>query len=191
MTNPTSNDSSESDDLSTPTPDAMRITHIENLLHGLVPASASPELFSRVKHDFALAAKFRDATIPALQGITGQRKPLFQPLTWATFGAAAAVVIMSTMQYAHYHPRNTGSNVIVDTHNATPHLTTEIPEVTSSREFLKVNDGGINFSQAGQAERRLTVKSIERKQWVDPSDGAVYIIEIPHEHAVVVPVNIQ
>ena len=73
----------------------------------------------------------------------------------------------------------------------TPRLTTEIPAISSSREFIKVNDDGINFSQLGQPERRLRVKSIERQQWVDPRDGAVYIVETPKEHAIAVPVNIQ
>jgi hypothetical protein len=190
MQNPEASGALEPPDFSHPPLDDMTMNHIENMLRSLVPTSPSPELYERVAHDFALAAKFRDADILPLGNVAHPRKPLFQPLTWATFGAAAAVVIMSTMQYAHYHTRSGGES-LVETQKTAPHLTTEIPEITSSREFVKVNDDGINFSQAGQAQRQLRVKSIERRQWVDPRDGAVYIIETPREHAIVVPVNVQ
>jgi hypothetical protein len=168
----------------------MTTTHLEHLLSRLTPAEPSAELFQRVEHDLALADKFRNADAPSLEAGELPRKPLLQPLTWASLGAAAAVVIMSTMQYSAHHPRSPGTSVAANT-TAQHHLTTEIPAISNSREFIKVNDDGINFSLLGQPERRLRVKSIERQQWVDPRDGAVYIVETPIEHAIAVPVSIQ
>ncbi len=167
----------------------MTTTHIEQLLRSLTPAEPSATLFQSVAHDFSLADKFRHTEPLPVESSEATRKPRLQPLTWASLGAAAAVLIMSVMQYSAHHPRSASPSV-AGTTTASARLTTEIP-ISSSREFLKVNDDGINFSQLGQPERRLRVKSIERQQWVDPRDGAVYIIETPREHAIAVPVSIQ
>lgn len=166
------------------------LDRIERLLRGLRPTAPSAELYDRVSHDFSLADKFRSLEAMPSE-VAAPRKPMIQPLTWATFGAAAAIIIMSVMQFAHFHPSRATS--VADSAAAKPaiHLTTEIPEITNSREFLKVNDDGININPTGQAQRVMRFKSIERQQWIDPTDGAVYIIETPREHTIAVPVNIQ
>lgn len=157
----------------------MKDNDIENLLRSLAPAAPSPELAHRVERDMELAALFRDSA-----ATTTPRRTLpvwLNRVTWTALGAAAAVTVMSALQ----HPDKTSVVASI----ATPAL--NAPVVTSSREWVAVDDGGIIYSEQGEPEQVVSVTSVERHRWVDPKDGAEYVLELPQQEAMYLPVSIQ
>ncbi len=156
----------------------MKESELETLLHSLTPAAPSPELMQRVERDMELAALFRQATP---QAVTGRTVPVWlNRVTWTALGAAAAVAFMSVVQRPDAVP--------VVASIATPSLA---PAVTSSREWVSVDDAGISYSEQGEPEHVVSVTSVERHQWVDPTDGAEYVVELPRQEDVRLPVSIQ
>jgi len=159
----------------------MKETEIEKLLRSMTPASPSAGLAQRVERDMELAELFRRGTesSPAasrrFSGWTGR-------VAWCGLGAAAALMISSVLQRP-----DTVSPVVASI--TTPSL--NAPVVTSSREWVSMDDGGIVYSEAGDPEHLVSVTSVERHQWVDPKDGAEYVIELPRQEAMYLPVSIQ
>ena len=152
----------------------MNDAHLEDLLRTMQPSQPSAELTQRVDRELALAALFRDAPPAAIT--KSKRAPWYVPATWATLGAAAAVLVMSALPPATV-PTNKG-------------LTT-VPSVNTSREWIDVQDGGIKFDQPGSPQRQLNVRAVERRQWVDPRTGVEYTVEVPVNESVTMPVKFQ
>lgn len=158
----------------------MKDTEIENLLRSLKPASASPELVQRVERDMQLAEIFRRAEAPVQS--RRNTNSWAGRVTWSALGAAAAVVLMSALQ----RPQTAAPVVASIT---TPPMSA--PVVTSSREWVSLDDGGIVYSDEGEPEHLLSVTSVERHRWVDPTDGAEYVVELPRQEEMYLPVSIQ
>lgn len=158
----------------------MKDNELETLLRTLAPAAPSPELARRVERDMELTAMFRHAAPTE----ASSRRPLhawLNRVTWTALGAAAAVTVMSALQ------RPEKSSVVASI--ATPTL--NAPVVTSSREWVSVDDAGIVYSEQGEPEHVVSVTSVERHRWVDPKDGAEYVLELPQKEAMYLPVSIQ
>ena len=165
----------------------MNDNHLENLLSSLRPIPPSLELEQRVQHDLELVAAFREATPEA---VVSRRKPVtgLSNLVWAGLGAAAAVVVMSAF---HNVSGAAGSRSIGFQPAAPATSAAAIMPVSSTREWVDVEDQGISFTASDSPERRVKVRSMERHQWIDPRDGAEYIVEVPQEESVVLPVKFQ
>ncbi len=162
--------------------------HLEHLLKGLRPAAPSPELVERVQRDMDLIATFREAA-PVAQASTAARRP---PAAWlsnlvcAGLGAAAAVVAMGIYHSTAATGKAPYATVAMQTAN-----TGAILPVSSTREWIDVEDQGISFTAPDSPERKMKVLSVERQQWIDPRDGAEYIVEVPKEESLTLPIKFQ
>ena len=165
----------------------MKDNDLEHLLSSLRPAPPSPELAQRVQRDMELIAAFREAA-PEQEPFASRRKPAawLSNLVWAGLGAAAAVVAMTVF---HTSPAGTVSRPLASFQSATS--ASAILPVSSSREWVDVEDQGISFSVPDSPERLVKVRSLERRQWIDPRDGAEYTVEVPQEESVVLPMKFQ
>jgi len=159
----------------------MKDTEIENLLRSMKPASPSADLAHRVERDMQLAELFQQGSGTA-SAAASRAASWSSRVAWCGLGAAAAVLLMSVLQ----RPETVAPVVASIT---TPALSA--PVVTSSREWVSMDDGGIVYSEAGEPEHLVSVTSVERHQWVDPKDGAEYVIELPRQEAMYLPVSIQ
>ncbi len=159
----------------------MKETEIENLLRSMTPASLSASFEQRVERDMQLAEMFRQG---AAEAATSSRRTAAWAgrAAWCGLGAAAALMISSVLQ----RPDSVSPVVASIT---TPSL--NAPVVTSSREWVSMDDGGIVYSEAGEPEHLVSVTSVERHQWVDPKDGAEYVIELPRQESMYLPVSVQ
>lgn len=160
----------------------MNDANIEHLLRSLHPTPPSTDLESRVQRDLALAEFFRDAAPVAA---TPAKKPQVwrEHLTWAAIGAAAAIAVMSVLP-AGLNPQPSAASTVAATNPA-------VLPVSSSREWVDVEEGSISYASAGAPQRQLKVRSLERHQWTDPRDGAEYTVETPVTDSVVMPVKFQ
>jgi len=163
----------------------MNDANVEHLLRSLRPSPPSAELTQRVERDLKLAALFRDAP-PVIT--KPKRTPWQLPLMWATLGAAAAVLVMSAMPARNDLSNGTALATLSHPNEA---LTDRILPVSSSREWVDVEDGGISFATPDSPQRQMRVHSLERHQWIDPRDGAEYTVEVPTVESVVLPVKYQ
>jgi hypothetical protein len=153
---------------------------IENLLTSLAPARPSAALAQRVDHE--LEQDMRWALLPA-----ARRSPRWlPPVMWTTLGAAAAVLVMSF-----------ASTNIAET-NGSPALpaaaltNTSVMPVSTIREIVDAQDEGIRYNETSRLpEQHMRIVSLERKEWIDPRDGAHIMIEMPSEDNVVLPVAFQ
>ena len=163
----------------------MNDTELENLLRSMKPVTPSPELAERVRHDLDLVAAFRDAQPERIQA---KKRPAqwFSNLAWASIGAAAAVAVMGFAQHGTVATANTlaAADASVGTASA-------VMPVSSTREWLNVEDMGISYATPDSPTRQMKLVSMERHQWVDPRDGAEYTVELPQEEAVALPIQYQ
>jgi hypothetical protein len=166
----------------------MNEANVEHLLRSLRPAAPSAELTQRVERDLKLAALFRDAA-PASVAAKPKRTVWDSHMVWAAIGAAAAVLVMSVMPARPGLP--TGSELTNQSQTTEAPLTDRILPVSSSREWVDVEDGGISFATPDSPQRQMRVHSLERHQWIDPRDGAEYTVEVPKVESVVLPVKYQ
>lgn len=160
---------------------AMNDDRLESLLQSMQPVAPGAELTQRVERDLALAAMFRTAK-PA-EVTQPKRTPWYVPATWATLGAAAAVLVMSALPPAAVPAGNAVAGATVSNPAVLP--------VNTSREFVDVQEGSITYPKADAPQRQLRVRAVERHQWVDPRDGAQYTVEVPVENDVTLPVKFQ
>jgi hypothetical protein len=63
--------------------------------------------------------------------------------------------------------------------------------VSTTREWVGVEDQGIHFVTPDNPQRQMQVRTVERHRWIDPRDGAEYIIETPQVESVALPVKFQ
>lgn len=166
----------------------MNDANVEHLLRSLRPAAPSAELTQRVERDLKLAALFREAA-PASVAAKPRRTLWQSHLTWAAIGAAAAVLVMSVMPART--GLQTGSELASQSQTAEAPLTDRLLPVSSTREWVDLEDGGISFATPDSPQRQMRVHSLERHQWIDPRDGAEYTVEVPTVESVVLPVKYQ
>ncbi|MDB6139911.1 MAG: hypothetical protein JWO94_2983 [Verrucomicrobiaceae bacterium] len=176
----------------------MNDPELETLLRSMTPAAPSAELAGRVRHDLDLINTFREAA-PANAPVARARPaPWMAPLVWAGLGAAAAVIAMSVV---HPQMRATAGNVAssssvtrplsIKTASAPATAAGAVMPVSSTREWVDVEDMGISFATPDSPAREMKVISMERHQWIDPRDGAEYTVEVPKEESVVLPMKYQ
>jgi len=169
----------------------MNDTELESLLRSMTPVAPSAELAGRVQHDLDLMQSFREAKPE--EALVSRPKPAARWLSnvvWAGLGAAAAVVVMGAMQT---HGRSTTSIAAV---TKVPSVSTAIPAaavmpVSSTREWVDVEDMGISYATPDSPARQMKVISMERHQWIDPRDGAEYTVEVPKQESLVLPMKYQ
>jgi hypothetical protein len=159
---------------------------IENLLTSLAPARPSAALAQRVDHE--LEQDMRWALLPA-----ARRSPRWlPPVMWTTLGAAAAVLVMS---FASTNIAETNGSPAMAAASALPAAAltnTSVMPVSTIREIVDAQDEGIRYNETSRLpEQHMRIVSLERKEWIDPRDGAHIMIEMPSEDNVVLPVAFQ
>lgn len=171
----------------------MNDANIEHLLRTMRPTAPTAELTARVERDMALAELFRDAE-PAAPAAVAHRVTKngtwSSAFLWATLGAAAAVLVMMALPGGSVTPPRGDSIVSSVLPSATASSNGVLP-VSSSREWVAVEDQGISFATPDNPQRQMRVRSMERHQWIDPRDGAEYIVEVPQVESVALPVKFQ
>ncbi|HBJ84685.1 MAG TPA: hypothetical protein DDZ88_12605 [Verrucomicrobiales bacterium] len=152
--------------------DDLNDSHLENLLRGLAPATASPALAQRVDEELKLDMSW-------LGSATKQRRETrwFASASWASLGAAAAVAVMSFL------PQPASNTTLATTPAVLP--------VATIREWENVQNDGIHYSAERLPEQHMTVISRERQTWIDPRDGAQMTVEYPRQQKLVLPVSFQ
>ncbi len=165
----------------------MNDTNLEHQLRSLQPAAPSEELKARVQRDLALAELFRESAPEAAAHKASSRWAWMSAAAWAGLGAAAAVLVMALLP-GGATSLPTGS---VATTTPASVASSDILPVSSSREWVDVEDEGITFATPDNPERRMRVRSVERHQWIDPRDGAEYTVEVPQVESVALPVKFQ
>lgn len=171
----------------------MNDTELESLLRSMTPAAPSAGLAGRVQHDLDLMKSFREAKPE--EALVSRQKPArwLSNLVWAGLGAAAAVAVMGAVQVhgrsgtgiaaVKAQPAATSASVAISAASIMP--------VSSTREWVDVEDMGISFATPDSPARQMKVISMERHQWIDPRDGAEYTVEVPKEESVVLPMKYQ
>lgn len=166
----------------------MNDANLEHLLRTLTPAAPSAELTERVKHDLTLAAMFREAADDAVPLPAQHRKPMTwaSAAFWAGAGAAAAVAVMLAL------PQGVNPNSTLASSKPNKTLPPDaIMPVSTTREWVGVEDQGIRFVTPDNPQRQMQVRTVERHRWIDPRDGAEYIVETPQVESVALPVKFQ
>ncbi|MDB6074880.1 MAG: hypothetical protein JWO89_2520 [Verrucomicrobiaceae bacterium] len=167
----------------------MNDTELENLLRSMTPVAPSPELAGRVQHDLDLVQSFREAT-PEAALVKKKPAQWLANIVWAGLGAAAAVVAMGAVQ-----SQGRTNSGLVSVASISPAATAvpaaAVMPVSSTREWVDVEDMGISFATPGSPSRQMKVISVERHQWIDPRDGAEYTVEVPKQESLALPVKYQ
>ena len=170
----------------------MNDVELENLLRSMTPVAPSTELVGRVQHDLDLVAAFREAK-PEPVVISRRTSHWWSNVVWAGLGAAAAVVIMGMLQQAQSlsGKAKLASVSVAAPSSATVGSASAVMPVSSTREWVDVEDLGISFATPDSPARQMKVISMERHQWTDPRDGAEYTVEVPKEESVALPMKFQ
>jgi hypothetical protein len=169
----------------------MNDSSLENLLRSLKPTAPSADLADRVQQEMLLGEVFASAH-PLQRPAMRATVTWLSRFTWSALGAAATVALMQAL------PGESGSMTTA----AAPVLTAPIlpaqaqispadslPAINSTREILGVDEAGIVYAADGTPEQLLSVAAVERHQWVDPRDGAIYTLELPQADQVLLPVS--
>jgi hypothetical protein len=153
----------------------MNDTQLESQLRSMRPAAPSTDLMARVQRDMELNALLSTQAVKQRQTLVWASR-----MTWSALGAAAAVALMFAL------PQRA-------TTSTTPTLASiaTTPVINSSRELLNIDEGDIIIDSDGTPGQLVSVASIERHQWVDPRNGAEYIVEVPQEDDLLVPLHFQ
>ena len=164
----------------------MNDHNLEQLLRNMIPAAPSADLTERVRQDIQLADLFRNAAGQDQPTASGRRLPTWiSRVSWAAMGAAAAIALSNTLHRMD-SKGETPPVASIATNSLKP-----APTLSSTREFVGIDDGGIVYSSDGEPGKLVSVSSIERHHWVDPKDGAEYTLEVPQEESVLVPLSFQ
>ena len=147
---------------------------IESLLTSLSPARPSAALVQSVDRELELDLSWARApkrTTPRW----------FMSVMWSSLGAAAAVLVMSSMS--------------VEEINSSPVAlaqATSVMPVSTIREVMDAQDEGIQYNDISRLpEQHVKLVSFERHTWIDPRDGAHITVEMPREDSVILPVAFQ
>lgn len=150
----------------------MNENELETLLQSLPPARPSAALAKRVddelKSDLSWAHTSR-----------GRVPTWLSPVMWASMGAAAAVMIMGSLDHA-------------EAPSAPAAKITSVMPVSTIREVMNAENQGIQYNAISRLpEQHMKIVSMERHAWIDPRDGAQITVEMPREDSVVLPVSFQ
>jgi hypothetical protein len=149
-------------------------TRLESLLRGIAPAAAFPALSQQVDEELKLDMSWLQ-TQPRLR----HAPRWLVSASWAAFGAAAAVAVMSYLP----SPASSSDGTLATAPTVLP--------VATIREWADVLDEGIHYTQERQPEQHLRVIARERQTWIDPRDGAQMTVEFPREQKFILPVSFQ
>ena len=165
---------------------AMNESDLEKMLADLAPMPVSARLESLVERDLMIDSGLRviDGGAPVKSKNAKPKMPWWQPVVWASLGAAAAVAVTSLS------PKPGESQGAAFASNGTTSGASVLP-INSTREWLNADDQGVQFNSQKLPERHVKLVSMERHEWVDPRDGAQIAVEIPREDTVVLPVEFQ
>lgn len=157
----------------------MNESDFETLLKGISPAPPSATLRARVEHELELDAQWLRAT-PRKRAV----RQFLSPVMWSAFGAAAAVVFMTSMPESAPAP----APALV----AASAPVSSVMPVTTIREMLDAQDEGIQYNTLSNLpEQHVKLVSVERHAWIDPRDGAEITVEVPREDSFILPVSFQ
>jgi hypothetical protein len=153
----------------------MNDQDIESLLKSLSPAKPSAALTKSVDRELE-------------QDLSWARTPKkapnlswFAPVMWTSLGAAAAVLVMSTVSVGSV---NTGGQTLSQAPSVVP--------MRTIREVMEAQDEGIQYNDVSRLpEQHVRLVSMERHAWIDPRDGAQITVEMPREDSVILPVSFQ
>ncbi len=174
----------------------MNESEFEQELRALRPVRPSRELEGKIGRELAPSAAPHLWSAPEGRSWLERLLPAFG---WGSLGAAAAVVVMLSMNLAKggLPPASLapGSNAGPVTQTV-PGLAPVQPKVVPtadaavSGDLLEAtNEGLLEGSDVGVA-RRVRYSTMERRSWKD-ANGAVTVVEVPREDVVVVPVSFQ
>lgn len=165
---------------------AMNESDLEKMLADLAPMPVSARLESLVERDLMIDSGLRviEGGASVKSKATKTRMPWWQPVLWASLGAAAAVAVTSLTPKA-VDASGAGLASTGAVSNA------QVMPINSTREWLNADDQGVQFNSQKLPERHVKLVSMERHEWVDPRDGAQIAVEIPREDTVVLPVEFQ
>lgn len=153
----------------------MNEHEMEHLLRSLRPAGPPPALEARVEREISVGRSLR-----VIEGAPTARMRAWLPVAWASLGAAAAVMVLGVLES---QPRGGSQPAGVVAEHAAP--------ASAVRDPIFVDDQGVRFNEDKLPERHLKFVSLERREWVDPRDGARISVEVPREETVVMPVEFQ
>jgi hypothetical protein len=155
----------------------MNEHEIESLLSGLQPRGPSPALTRQVEHELELDHQWMHTPPKA------RRQTWFTPVLWSSLGAAAAVLVMSSLPSTGASPAQP-SYAVVSSPTVMP--------VSTIREVVGAENEGIQYNADSLLpEQHVKLVSLERHAWIDPRDGAHITVERPREDSVVLPVSFQ
>lgn len=153
----------------------MNENEMESLLRSLRPAGAPPALEARVEREISVGRSLR-----VIEGAPTARMRAWLPVAWASLGAAAAVMVLGVLES---QPRGASQPSVAGAVSE--------PAPSAMRDPIYVDDQGVRFNEDKLPERHLKFVSLERREWVDPRDGAHISVEVPREETVVMPVEFQ
>lgn len=147
---------------------------IESLLTSLSPARPSAALAKSVDRELESDLSWARAPRRKVPG-------WLPPVLWSAMGAAAAVLLMTTMPALMVSP---GGSAVSQAPSVMP--------VSTIREVVDAQDEGIRYNDISRLpEQHVKLVSMERHAWIDPRDGARITVEMPREDSVVLPVAFQ
>lgn len=150
----------------------MNENELESLLQSLTPARPSAALAKRV--DDELKSDLSWARTPR-----GRVPGWLSPVMWASLGAAAAVMVMGSLDQAQV-PSAPAAQI------------TSVLPVSTIREVMNAENQGIQYNAVSRLpEQHMKIVSMERHAWIDPRDGAQITVEMPREDSVILPVSFQ
>ena len=148
---------------------------LENLLRGLAPAAATPDLRQRVDEELKLDMSWLSTS----RRSKPQRAPRWLTSAgWAAMGAAAAMAVMS------YLPQQSGQGAAYSVASASP-----VRPANTLREWDDSSDRGIHEGRSRMSEKHALVISRELGTWVDPRYSAQTTMVIPSQQQLLLPAS--
>lgn len=166
----------------------MNESDFEQQLRELRPVRPSRELESRIGRELAPAPTSRTWTpAPERRSLLERLLPA---LGWGSLGAAAAVVVMLSLNLANggtqpTNPKTDGKVAVSPVSKAREGAGASVGD-----DLLEANDEGLLASDQIGVGRRVRYSSVERRSWKE-TDGAITVVEVPREDVVVLPVSFQ
>jgi hypothetical protein len=166
----------------------MNPSDLENELRQLRPAKPSAALEQAISRELATTSR------AATSGVLPRREETFagrllNGLCWALGGAAVAVVSVVAFNAANSAPAN--PIAAANTTPEAPAAPSVFEPVTTTRELVDAEDGGLVYEADEGPSRIVMYRSRERHIWSNPSTGALVEVEVPRRDVMLVPVSFQ
>jgi len=180
----------------------MNESDFEKELRTFQPLAPSAQLEERIEAELresaavavAPATARTPATLPAAgtlalpQQKTSPWLMLLRGLAWAGVGATAALVILSSREWA---TGNRYASAPVPNIRIQPE-DRNIAAGESVSEFISAKDEGLQVDgNSAEPQRQMKVTYLQRYTWTNPETGAVIEFEVPREDTVLMPVAMQ